>query len=112
MVDVGESHFDAEIVRTEYGVAHVRAGDLGGIGYGQGYACAQDNLPTIADHLLKTRSERALVYGPGPLDAHLASDFGYRALGLDARARTLAAAQRDDVRTLVRGYVAGYNRAL
>ena len=102
--------FEAEVRRTTHGVAHIRAEDWGGLGFGQGYACACDHLPVIADQIVKVRSERSRFWGVGPDDANVASDFGYLALGLAARAPALRDAQPSHIRDLVAGYVAGYNR--
>ncbi|MBK6857317.1 MAG: penicillin acylase family protein [Microthrixaceae bacterium] len=101
--------FDADIRWTTHGVAHIRAADWASLGFGQGWACARDHLPTIADQIVKVRGERALHLGPGVEDQHLASDFGYRVLGLAERAPALREAQPLYIRDLVRGYTAGYN---
>lgn len=108
----GSGDYEAEIRWTTHGVAHVRAGTWGGIGFGQGWAIAGDHLPTIADQIVKVRSERALFHGEGPSGAHLASDLGYRVLGVVERAPWLRDQQPDEVRELVAGYVAGYNTRL
>ncbi|MGZ8763499.1 MAG: penicillin acylase family protein, partial [Acidimicrobiia bacterium] len=78
----GDETYDVEIRWTTHGVAHVRAADWGSLGFGQGYGCARDNLATIADQIVKVRSERARFHGRGVEDGHLATDFGYRALGV------------------------------
>jgi acyl-homoserine-lactone acylase len=39
-----DHHYSAEIRRTEYGIPHILASDYGSLGYGYGYAFAQDNL--------------------------------------------------------------------
>ncbi|MCX7619476.1 MAG: penicillin acylase family protein [Acidimicrobiales bacterium] len=101
--------FAAEIRWTTHGVAHIRADDWGGLGFGQGWACARDNLATIADQIVKVRSERARFHGPGRDGAHLASDFGYLALGVADRAVDLREAQPPEIEAMVEGYVAGYN---
>lgn len=106
---VGGSRYSADIRWTTHGVAHIRADDWGSLGFGQGYACARDNLGIIADMVVKVRSERARFHGPGPEGAHVASDFGYLALGLQARAEALRDAQEPLVRDLIAGYVAGCN---
>ena len=108
--DLGDARYSAELRTTSSGVVHVRADDWGGLGYGQGWACARDHLPVIADQVLKVRGERAAFHGAGPLGAHVASDLGYRMLGLVERAPAFLAAQRPEVRALIDGYVAGYNR--
>ncbi len=106
---VGGGRYAAEIRWTTHGVAHISAADPGSLGFGQGWACARDNLATIADQIVKVRSERARFHGPGRDGAHLASDFGYLALGVVDRAPDLRAAQPPEIAELVEGYVAGYN---
>jgi acyl-homoserine-lactone acylase len=106
----GDGRYEAEVRFTTHGVAHVRAADWGGLGFGQGWACTRDHLPTIADQILKVRGERARYHGAGALDRNLAGDLGYLALGVAARAPDLRAAQPPWIRDLVSGYVAGYNR--
>jgi acyl-homoserine-lactone acylase len=109
---VGDAVHDAEIAITTHGVVHVTAGDWGSLGYGQGWACGRDNLPVIADQVLKANGRRARFHGEGPQGAHVASDFGYRMLGLRERAAALRDAQPGWIADLVSGYVAGYNRAV
>lgn len=112
MPTAGDTNFEAEIRWTTHGVAHIRADSWGGVGFGQGFACALDNLPTIADQIVKVRGERARFFGPGPDDRNIASDFGYIALGVVDRAATLRAAQPPWIQEMVGGYTAGYNAAL
>ena len=111
-MSAGDGQFEAEIRWTTHGVAHVRASTWGDLGFGQGFACARDNLPTIADQIVKVRSERARFFGPGSLGAHIATDFGYLELGIVDRAPHLRDAQPPSVRAMVSGYVAGYNASL
>ena len=105
----GDQQYEADIRWTTHGVAHIRGGTWGDLGFGQGYACARDHLPTIADQIVKVRSERARFHGAGPDGAHLASDLGYRALGVAEGAPHLRDAQPDHIRDLVAGYAAGYD---
>ncbi|HEY4376065.1 MAG TPA: penicillin acylase family protein, partial [Acidimicrobiales bacterium] len=109
MTSRGDGKYEAEIRWTTHGVAHIRAADWGGLGFGQGFAAAGDHLPTIADQVVKVRSERSRFYGPGPHDQHVASDFGYMALGVVDHAARLRDTQSPEVRDLIAGYVAGYN---
>jgi len=104
--------YEADIVRTTHGVAHITADDLGSLGFGQGYACAADQLPGIADHVTKVRSERARHFGAGPGGAHLHSDLGYLALGVRERAERMVLTQPPEIVELVHGYAAGINRWL
>ena len=54
----------AEIRRTAYGVPHVEAGYYGGLGFGLGYAFAEDNFREYADRLLTTSGQRVAVLRP------------------------------------------------
>jgi acyl-homoserine-lactone acylase len=65
----GATKFSAEIRRTAFGVPHIKAANMGGIGYGYGYASAQDNVCEIADRLLTVAGQRAKYLGPGENDA-------------------------------------------
>ncbi|WP_421117922.1 penicillin acylase family protein [Aquihabitans daechungensis] len=105
----GDRTYEADIRWTTHGVAHIRGAGWGDLGFGQGYACARDHLPTLADQIVKVRSERARFHGAGPDGAHVGSDLGYRALGVVQRAPQLRDAQPDRIRHLVSGYTAGYN---
>jgi acyl-homoserine-lactone acylase len=109
MVQRGDEQYEAEIRWTTHGVAHIRADDWGSLGFGQGWACARDHLPTLADQIVKVRSERSRFHGPGATGGHLALDLGYLALGVTERAPALRDAQPPHVRALVTGYTAGYN---
>ena len=57
------SKYSAEIRRTEMGIPHIKAKDWTGLGYGAGYAQAQDNLCTMADSFLTYRGERSRYLG-------------------------------------------------
>lgn len=105
----GHGRYAADIRWTTHGVAHIRADTWASLGFGQGWACARDHLPTIADQIVKVRSERARYHGPGPEGAHVASDLGYLVLGVVERAEAFRAAQPPEVRDLIEGYVAGVN---
>ena len=112
MATHGDARFEAEVRWTTHGVAHIQAHDWGSLGFGQGYACTSDHLPTIADQIVKVRSERAQHHGAGRDGAHLATDFGYLALGVRDRAPGFRDAQPPHVRALVDGYAVGYNAAV
>lgn len=109
---VGDQHYEAEIRRTTHGVAHIRGASLPDVIFGQGYACASDHLPTIADQILKTRSERARYLGRGPDDAHVNSDFGYHAMGVADWAERMLTTQSPEILDVVAAYAAGVNRWL
>jgi len=104
--------YEATIRRTAYGVPHVAADDLGSLGFGQGYAFAEDHLCTLADQIVKVRGERARWFGAGEDDANLNSDLGYRQLDLVGRAEAALPDLDADAREVIQGYAAGYNAYL
>ncbi|MDH6707358.1 acyl-homoserine-lactone acylase [Kitasatospora sp. MAA19] len=117
----GRDGYSAQIRRTEYGIPHILAHDFRGLGYGYGYAFAQDNLCELADQVLTVRGERARYLG---LDAtapsgsdNLTSDVYHQGLQRSGSVKRLLdkpapLGPTDDVRRLVEGYAAGYNRYL
>src|SRR3546814_2886834 len=57
-------HYQAEIRRTAYGIPHIRAQDEASLGFGMGYAYAQDNLCMLADEMVTVNSRRSEFFGP------------------------------------------------
>lgn len=123
--DGGDSN-KAEVRRTEYGLVHIKADSYQGLGYGYGHAFAEDNLCVIADSYVTVSGERSKYFGPdasweftgnGTTNNNLNSDFFFKLLIAEQRVEKLLAlapprGPRPEVRALVRGYVAGYNRYL
>jgi len=101
--------YRASIRRTSYGIPHIEAADLASLGFGEGYAQAEDHLCTIADQVVRARGERARYFGPGPDDAYLLSDVGLKGLRIHERAGELFAAQDEEFQSWYRGFVDGYN---
>ncbi|GAB3133185.1 peptidase S45 [Microbispora hainanensis] len=116
--------YSATIRRTEYGIPHITAKDYGGLGFGYGYAFAQDNLCTLASWVVTLRGERSRYFGPEAESddpakpvANLASDVYYKSVAGSGVVRRLLARPAPvgpsaELRRLVDGYVAGYNRYL
>jgi acyl-homoserine-lactone acylase len=111
--------FAADIRRTAYGVPHITAKDMGGLGYGYGYASAEDNLCEIMDRYMTVRAERARHLGPGENDANIASDLYHQRLIDQGETETLLNGPASSVdtptaeaRAMAQGYVAGVNRYL
>ncbi len=121
--------FSATLARTSNGIAHVRADNFSGLGYGLAYAYAQDNICMFADTLLTVRGERSRFFGPSayataPVNGeygaaidyiHLNnedSDFFFKAYLDLAQLRASYAAGSQETRDLLAGYAAGYNRYL
>ena len=104
--------YEASIRRTAYGIPHISARDTGSLGFGEGYAFAQDHLCSLADQVVAAHGERAKYFGAGERDAYLHSDIASKAL----RVAELAA---DDAKRIpagaldqIAGYAAGYNAYL
>ncbi|WP_182909102.1 penicillin acylase family protein [Microbispora sp. H13382] len=122
--EAADGGYSATIRRTEYGIPHITAEDYGGLGFGYGYAFAQDNLCTLASWVVTLRGERSRYFGPeaesdDPVSpvANLASDVYYKSVADSGVVRRLLARPApvgpgDELRRLVDGYVAGYNRYL
>ncbi len=112
-----QTKYSAEVRRTTYGIAHVKANDYGSIGYGVGHAFAQDNFCMMADQFLTVRGERSRYFGPTATDTYgvnnLASDFFYAFYNGDSAPLVAGLAKmKPEVQAAFRGWVAGYNRYL
>ncbi|MFD1546882.1 penicillin acylase family protein [Nonomuraea guangzhouensis] len=120
----GDARYSATIRRTEYGIPHVSAKDYGGLGFGYGYAFAQDNLCVMASWVVTLRGERSRHFGAAAMSDdpvspinNLASDVYYKSVADSGVVRRLLArpapvGPSDELRRLVDGYAAGYNRYL
>ncbi|MFJ3367229.1 acylase [Pseudomonas sp. NPDC086251] len=106
----------AEIRRTSFGVPHIRAENERGLGYGIGYAYAQDNLCLLANEIITVNGERSRYFGPDQFTVeereNRVSDVFFNWLNTPQAVSAFWQAQTPEVRQLVEGYVAGYNRAL
>jgi len=109
-------HASAEIRRTAFGVPHIRAKDERGLGFGIGYAYAQDNLCLLANEVVTVNGERSRFFGPDKQTLeqrnNLTSDVFFQGLNSPQAVDAFWQAQTPQVRQLVEGYVAGYNRYL
>jgi acyl-homoserine-lactone acylase len=112
--------YKAEIRRTAHGIPHIEAADEKGIGYGVGYAYAQDNFCLLAEHFITVRGERSRHFGEGAapepgqgtVPANVASDLFYRFLNDEARLGAAWAGHSAAAQALFKGFAAGYNRYL
>ncbi|MFM0502681.1 penicillin acylase family protein [Paraburkholderia caffeinilytica] len=110
--------YRVQIQRTPDGVPHIEADDWGSLGYGVGYAQAQDVLCTLSDAFVTWRGERSAYFGadghpPGPATfgqpRNLDADFFFRSIIDDAAMAHFRDAQPPRERSLVAGYADGYN---
>ena len=101
----------ATIVRTTYGIPHVTADDFGGLGYGAGYAYAQDNYCVVMREIVAANGQSARYFGEDEGDAD--ADYVYSFINNDDYIRDeFIGAASDDLQALVKGYAAGLNRYL
>ncbi|WP_092330235.1 MULTISPECIES: acylase [unclassified Pseudomonas] len=106
----------AEIRRTRFGVPHIRAQDERGLGYGIGYAYAQDNLCLLANEIVTVNAQRSRYFGPEQVTIeqrqNRVSDLFFSWLNTPQAVSGFWQAQTPQVQQLVEGYAAGYNRTL
>src|SRR5947209_8623509 len=116
----------ATIRRTEHGIPHIEASSYRGLGYGFGYAFAQDNLCTMAEDYVTVDAQRSRYFGAnasylqranGVTTNNLDSDFYYQQI-IDSHlienllAKPPPLGLEPEAKQTVSGYVAGYNRYL
>ncbi|HEU4732696.1 MAG TPA: penicillin acylase family protein [Kofleriaceae bacterium] len=113
--------YAARIRRTSFGIPHIDAADERGLGYGLGYAFAQDNACVLAEEVVTVHAERSRYFGPdatyepegdGHPEANLPSDVYYAVHNAADRVAAAWAAQPAAIQALLRGYARGYNRYL
>jgi acyl-homoserine-lactone acylase len=118
--------YDVTITRTEYGIPHITAKDYPSLGYGYGYAFAQDNLCTMAADYVTVLGQRSRFFGPDATYTmqgnsvtvdNLDSDIFWTQVQQSHIVDSLLAkpapfGPKPEVKQAVQGYVAGYNRYL
>lgn len=121
-----EPEFQARVTWTDHGVPHITAPDYPGLGYGYGFAFAKDNLCTLAEEFVTVSAERSKWFGPGGqyrswgnglVTTNLKSDWFFqdikdRGVVEAGYAQAPPLGMSTELRGLVKGYVAGYNRWL
>ncbi|WP_370248832.1 penicillin acylase family protein [Nocardioides sp.] len=58
------ARYEAQIRWTEHGIPHITADDFGSLGFGSGYAAAENSICTLLDTLITGRGERSRWFGP------------------------------------------------
>lgn len=113
--------YSAELRRTSFGYPHIKAQDEKGLGYGVGYAFAQDNFCLLAEDVVTVNGERSKHFGPaaaydqdgsGGTLTNLPSDFFHKQVNDLPLVEATWAKQSQDVKDLALGYAAGVNRYL
>ena len=99
--------YSALIRRTQGGIPHIRADDLGSLGFGTLYAMAEDNVCILAEQYLSFDAQRSLHLGPEA--GNLERDFFYQLLiDRGEGAQSLP----PELEQLFRGAAHGYNHYL
>jgi acyl-homoserine-lactone acylase len=111
----------AVIRRTTGGMPHILARNWTDLGFGYGYAFAQDNLCTMASDYVTVEGQRSRYFGPkatyiqrgsGTVSTNLDSDLFFRQI-IDSRTiQRLTRGLSPQVRQIQAGYVRGYNHYL
>jgi acyl-homoserine-lactone acylase len=113
--------YSAQIQRTAFGIPHITAADEKGLGYGAGYAFAQDNVCQLAEEAVTVNGERSRYFGAdvmympsadGSQVSNFVSDVYLKLLNDDALVAAAWASQPAEIQDLVLGYAHGYNRYL
>ena len=111
----------AVIRRTAYGVPHILAHGWASLGFGYGYAFAQDNLCTMANDYVTVEAQRSRYFGPagsylqrgnGVAVSNLDSDIFFQQIIDSGVVQQLARALSPAERQLEAGYAGGYNAYL
>lgn len=111
--------YNVTVRRTPLGIPHIKANDYGSLGYGYGYAHAEDNLCVLQEDLVTIRGERAKHFGrdgehvivPNSSRAdNVSSDFFWKFMATDAAWQRLKASADPLLRDVTRGFIDGYNR--
>jgi acyl-homoserine-lactone acylase len=118
--------YSVRVYRASHGIPHIVARDWGSLGYGYGYAIAQDNICLLADTYVTVDAQRSKFFGAdgsyafggnGTKPNNLNSDIFYQKI-IDAHTIDKLLAQPSptgpvrQIRDLVHGYTAGYDRYL
>src|SRR3954469_8736613 len=125
-IQTGSGPYNVAIRRTAHGIPHILAADWASLGYGYGYAFAQDNICTIAESYVTVGAQRSRYFGPdaswnfrgnGSTVKNLNSDFFYQRINDSGIVDRLASqpaplGPKPEIKQGVKGYVAGYNRYL
>src|SRR3954469_870107 len=113
--------YRAEIRRTTGGVPHIKAKDFGSLGYGFGYAYAQDQICEYASMIVTVRAQRSRFFGSEAESpnggTNLQSDFFWQRIKDEKTVERLVARRpphgpAKQVRRTIKGFAAGYNAYL
>lgn len=99
--------YEATVYRTEAGFPHIVAEDFASLGFGTGYAAAQDNVCIMAENILRLRGELSRYLGAE--NGNLNSDL-FRAYMVQTGMYNAPISR--ELEHVHRGFAAGYNHYL
>lgn len=103
--------YSANIIRTELGIPHITADDFGSLGYGTGYAYAQDNFCVLMKEIVRSNGQTGRYFGGE--EGNLNEDYVLTFFNSDDYIRNVfLPAATEILQANVRGYAAGLNRYL
>lgn len=112
---------EATITRQKQGIPTIEADNYRGLGFGYGYALAQDEICTLADAYLTSQAARSQYFGPDAKSpenfSNLDSDLFYQQIKDQHTVEDLVHAKgkqalQPEVKQVVKGYARGYNAYL
>lgn len=122
------STYDVEVRRTSLGIPHItaaRSNDYASVGYGLGYAFAEDNLCVLMEDLVTIRGERARFFGRdgingrydgytipanGAYAKNIDSDFFWKLMATQVAIQALKNDAASEAKDATTGYKDGLNR--
>ncbi len=111
----------ATIRRTTGGIPHILAHDWTSLGFGYGFAFAQDNLCTMANDYVTVEAQRSRYFGPngvyvqggnGASSTNLDSDLFFQQIIDSGVLKGLTKGMDPRLTQMLSGYVQGYNHYL
>ncbi len=111
-IEIGTAEFSAEIRRTDYGIPHITASDWKGLGYGHGYAYAQDNYCVLMRLVAESSGRSSELMGE--TNSRNQADFLQRFINGDKETfKEMVVDQLPQFAIdVAEGYTAGMNRYL
>jgi acyl-homoserine-lactone acylase len=104
--------YSAELVRTEFGIPHITAEDWGSLGYGYGFAYAQDNYCVTMREVVLASGRSAELMGEAQGSADKDLLFRFLNGSKEEFRSNFITALPQYAQDLVAGYAAGMNRYL
>lgn len=99
--------YEVDIQRTAFGIPHITAKNYKSLGYGVGYAFAEDNICSLAREIAVASGQSMLYLGD---EGSVASDVFYTWYNSPAKRAQFLNAQEPEVLDAVAGYAAGVSR--